>query len=393
MLINIYKKMRQKLSSKREVRGIFFHGGKTGGLSQVDTMLASIDELKTHGIYLRDHIIDAGCNFIECISKDDDFILAATDDVEDSVIEKLLSVNLLSVNLPVFLIVRGASGSVNNGTAQLLRDDRVTAVIRNTNLTDLSLNNYLTKDGHYRFHYKLLNEDDGQTGSQLRQPPITIKSFDKLLTGYSIATYPKLDKVASLKWDLIDLRDIDISFVGKTQYGESDFGLTLERHRNRAVESLTKLDPTRFNVYCTVTKTQTVKAYTKRRFYKIMLRSKAVLSPWGFGEVCIRDFEAMLAGAIVIKPDMSHLTTIPDFYRANETYIPCRRDFSDVEDLLERVVHDWKGFRAMRREARHMVMESRKPERIATQIAELIYRGLSLSASDKVDKEQFSCLP
>ena len=378
------------------------HGGETSGLSQANTVLGSIDELKTHGIYLRDHIIDTTCNFIERISKDDDFILASLDIIErisedddfiladlnkeeDSVIEKLLS-----MNLPVFFIVRGPSGSVGEGVARLLRDDRVAAVIRNTNLIDLSLNNNCVSEKvKHRFHVKLLNEDNGQTGSQSREYPITIKSFDKLLTGYSIATYPRLDKVTSLKWDLIELRDIDISFVGKTQYGD----LTLERHRNQAVETLTKLDPMKFNVHCAVTKTQSVKPYTKKRFYEIMLRSKAVLSPWGYGEVCIRDFEAMLAGAIVIKPDMSHLTTVPDFYRANETYIPCRRDFSDVEDLLNRVVDDWKEFRAMRREARHVVMESRKPKRIAKQIAELIYRGLSSSALDKIDKEQFSCLP
>ena len=363
--------MRQKLSSKREVRGVFYHSGKTGGLSQSDTVLGSIDELKTHGIYLRGHIIDATCNFIERISEDVDFILADLNKEEDSVIEKLLS-----VNLPVFFIVRGPSGSVGEGVARLLRDDRVTAIIRNTNLNDLSLNNNcVSEEVKHRFHVNLLNEDDGRAGFQSRKHPITSKSFDKLLTGYSIATYPKIDKVASLKWGLNDQRDIDISFVGKTQYGE----LTLNRHRNRAVESLTKLDPTKHNVHCAVTKSQTVKAYTKKRFYEIMLRSKVVLSPWGYGEVCVRDFEAMLVGAIVIKPDMSHLTTVPDFYRANETYIPCRRDFSDVEDLLDRVVHDWKGLRTMRRKARNVVMASRKPEHIATQIAELIYKALSLS--------------
>ena len=363
------------------------HGGETGGLSQVDTVLSVIDELKTHGIYLRCHIIDATSNIIERVSDEDDFIIASLDIIEriskdedfiladlnkeeNSVIEKLLT-----VNLPVFFIVRGDSASVREGVARLLRDDRVGAIVRNTNLIDLSLNNCVSEKVKHRFHVKLLVEDDGQAGSQPRKHPITIKSFDKLLTGYSIATYPKIDKVASLKWGLNDQRDIDISFIGKTHYGD----LTLNRHRNRAVESLTKLDPTKFNVYCAVTKTQTVKAYTKKRFYEIMLRSKVVLSPWGYGEVCVRDFEAMLAGAIVIKPDMSHLTTIPDFYRANETYIPCRRDFSDIEDLLDRVVNNWEGFRAMRRKAHHVVMESRKPERIATQISELIYKGLSLS--------------
>jgi hypothetical protein len=41
---------------------------------------------------------------------------------------------------------------------------------------------------------------------------------------------------------------------------------------------------------------------------------RAVLSPFGWGEVCFRDFEALLNGALLIKPDMSHLETFPDIY-------------------------------------------------------------------------------
>ena len=34
------------------------------------------------------------------------------------------------------------------------------------------------------------------------------------------------------------------------------------------------------------------------------------MSPFGFGEICYRDFEAMLNGACLIKPDVSHLTDV-----------------------------------------------------------------------------------
>jgi hypothetical protein len=63
--------------------------------------------------------------------------------------------------------------------------------------------------------------------------------------------------------------------------------------------------------------------------------AKIVLSPFGWGEVCFRDFEAVRAGALLLKPDMSHLKTWPDIYIPGETYIPLDWDGGD---LLEKVI-------------------------------------------------------
>jgi len=61
-------------------------------------------------------------------------------------------------------------------------------------------------------------------------------------------------------------------------------------------------------------------------------RSRFVFSPFGWGEVCYRDFEAVALGALLIKPSMDHLVTRPNIYIANETYIPVRWDLSDLEE-------------------------------------------------------------
>jgi hypothetical protein len=66
--------------------------------------------------------------------------------------------------------------------------------------------------------------------------------------------------------------------------------------------------------------------------------SKTVVSPFGFGEICYRDFEAMLNGACLIKPDVSHLTTWPDVFLQHQTYIPFRWDFSDFADRVRQVL-------------------------------------------------------
>lgn len=62
---------------------------------------------------------------------------------------------------------------------------------------------------------------------------------------------------------------------------------------------------------------------------------KIVISPFGWGEVCFRDFEAVLNGALLLKPDMSHLNTWPDIYHPYETYVPFQWDCEDLPDKID----------------------------------------------------------
>lgn len=79
---------------------------------------------------------------------------------------------------------------------------------------------------------------------------------------------------------------------------------------------------------------------SRRVFAHELQRSKACFSPFGYGELCWRDIEAIAAGAVLIKPDMSHLRTEPDLYRDGETYIACRWDFADLSDKLNEILAD-----------------------------------------------------
>jgi Glycosyl transferases group 1 len=67
-------------------------------------------------------------------------------------------------------------------------------------------------------------------------------------------------------------------------------------------------------------------------FYDELGRSRICVSPFGFGEICFRDFEAVLSGCLLVKPDMGHLETRPEIYAAAETYVPVRWDFADLAE-------------------------------------------------------------
>jgi hypothetical protein len=61
-----------------------------------------------------------------------------------------------------------------------------------------------------------------------------------------------------------------------------------------------------------------------------ILRSRIILSPFGWGELCKRDFEAVYNRSLMLKPDMSHLETWPDVFAPGETYVPFDWDASDL---------------------------------------------------------------
>ncbi len=58
------------------------------------------------------------------------------------------------------------------------------------------------------------------------------------------------------------------------------------------------------------------------RFNRETANSRIILSPFGWGELCLRDFETVRSGALLLKPDMGHIETWPDIFVPGETYIP-----------------------------------------------------------------------
>ncbi len=71
----------------------------------------------------------------------------------------------------------------------------------------------------------------------------------------------------------------------------------------------------------------------QNQYNREIRHAKITLSPFGWGEVCFRDFEAVLNGSLLLKPDMGHLETWPNAFVPGETYVP----FSwDGEDLVEK---------------------------------------------------------
>ncbi|TVP46541.1 MAG: response regulator [Mongoliibacter sp.] len=67
------------------------------------------------------------------------------------------------------------------------------------------------------------------------------------------------------------------------------------------------------------------------------------LSPFGWGEICYRDFETFRTGSLLFKPDMSHIETYPDIYQ-DDNHLSYRWDAKDLKAKIEKVLKDPAAF-------------------------------------------------
>ena len=106
-----------------------------------------------------------------------------------------------------------------------------------------------------------------------------------------------------------------------------------------------------------------------RQYLADLHRSKITFSPFGWGELCFRDFEAIRAGSLMVKPSMDHLDTWPDVFVPGETYVPVRWDGSDLEETMVRYLSD-------RRERERIAANAL--DRLRTQLLELPERAAGI---------------
>jgi hypothetical protein len=74
---------------------------------------------------------------------------------------------------------------------------------------------------------------------------------------------------------------------------------------------------------------------SRRGYMNELRQSKTVLSPFGWGEITLKDFEVFLTGGMLLKPSVDHMQTWPNFYEKDVTYLSHKWDLSDLEEKIE----------------------------------------------------------
>lgn len=215
--------------------------------------------------------------------------------------------------------------------------EHVRKVVKISTLRPPALNN--TCWGRYHSH--LL---DPKTAGPCRVElsPVVL---GKLIPGASYAAYNIMKRWISQEIDMKAARPNTIHFAGTTVYGDRH---EITKHRTDAMRAV-KTIPGQ-HVMINGRHMPRIEYDTK------MTQSRIVLSPWGFGETAYRDYEALYAGAVLIKPDSGFVNTWPDVFINGVTYIPCASDWSDLKDRVKYVMDNWKSLESMRVSNRDLLL-------------------------------------
>ena len=176
------------------------------------------------------------------------------------------------------------------------------------------------------------------------------EQIGKIVLGWNIA---QDDKIYNLAKDIPlqateGPRDIDILCRASVPPGTWTYGM-----RHRAVEALSRITA-RYRIHAPTDRV------SQAEYYGEMLRARLSVSPFGFGEICWRDFESILCGSLLVKPDMSHLKTWPDLFAPFETYIPVAWDYSDLEEVCALYIANEDARRRITATARLRLVEALK---------------------------------
>jgi len=171
------------------------------------------------------------------------------------------------------------------------------------------------------------------------------------LTGFNVGhNWPQLQIMQQGN----NVRDIDVCAVYQTYIPRQVFDhevrsdVLYKDHRNGAWEELEKIN-NKYNI---------IKGQSSRpEFIEIMKRSRIGISPFGMGELCYRDLELIQWGCLLIKPDMSKVITKPDFFKPMETYVPVNPDWSNLNEVIENILSNYKDYEHIIETARKRVTE------------------------------------
>lgn len=150
--------------------------------------------------------------------------------------------------------------------------------------------------------------------------PIPDGFLEKLIVGPTFFT--SVDLTTRFKGQLPDLSNRPFDLHARFATKGSDWYSSMRLEAESAVSKLQDIAVvTGFGI--------DYKAYMQE-----LLSTKMCLSPFGYGEICWRDYEAIASGCLLIKPDVSHIQTEPSIFVPNETYVPVDWDFGNLEEVV-----------------------------------------------------------
>lgn len=253
-----------------------------------------------------------------------------------------------------------------------LKSDRVIGMLKSYTFRD-GQHNAPSVDG--RRHCGILA--NAKTSSVI---PLDAAAISKIRV---IAGFGSTESVRALKGkcSFETERPIDVHFAGTTEYSskrqnEQRAAQLITTTRIRCSSGLWSFAVAHPELRVVL---RTSRSDTRLQYDTELLQSKVVVSPWGWGEACFRDYEAMAAGAVLVKPDSGYVLGDPDIFNyGSALYEPCAPDFSNLEEVLLNILSNYDQFLSMRQRALKVVQACWDDEllgrNVATAIKSIIHK-------------------
>ena len=160
-------------------------------------------------------------------------------------------------------------------------------------------------------------------------------------------------------------REIDFFFRGSIKYNRNTIKFHREKLFNDLNEKLKKLDYVSVigkNVFHKKSISSFIKKaqgkLSNNEYLKIQNSAKISFSPFGWGELGARDYEIILGGSLLVKPTMDHMETWPNIFLPNKTYVPLEWDFSNLEEIFETYIKNYRLRNEIISNSQEIYMES-----------------------------------
>ncbi len=186
---------------------------------------------------------------------------------------------------------------------------------------------YFSRQGGYDIPHDL-----GSTA-----PPGTA---DRIMSGWyvSCTRWYRWELAKPRVWPFVPVkRPIDL--VCHVSYSRRDEVVWYTQHRQRAVAALQRLSG-KYRVVATG-EYAGERTVTRRQYLSDMRRARIAVGVFGWGEISTRDYEAACFSNLLMRPSVEHVAALPDIFRANETYVPLKWDFSDLDEKVDHYLSHW----------------------------------------------------
>ena len=226
------------------------------------------------------------------------------------------------------IVVERADSSVIGFARPWLKDNQVLGIFKHT-LAPYELQNL--PFCYRRYHITVLDDAYGLGYPRELPEPVSEEDFSRVKCRGPIFMRYHQEKIPSLNKFLTPLnleRTVDITCRGSLQEDLPHVG----KHRGSVIGKFGG---------------KPNQLLSTHKWHEMLNKSKICICPWGYGEMCYRDYEAMLSGCVVVKPNTDFVKTWPRIYQAGKTYVACETDFSDIHEVCQEILDNYGDYQEM----------------------------------------------